>query len=412
MRDFLEKVVALRRERPELRHGHGRRTPGARLRASRRSRHRPSPTAGWKASSAAPARARSSGSRRSRRIRARRARLVSIRPDATDAGASSDPEHVFVPMTCVSEGAVDVYVEPIVRPRRLVVVGATPVAEALARTARRARLRRGPRRRRQRAARSRAASRGAWLDARAARVSRRRRCSEGGAGGRGRRRVAGTLRRAGARADSSRRGASYVGLVASRKRGATVKACARAEWRARRGRRFAIPRASISARAPHPKWRLSILAEIVQVQPDQARRCRATPPQQRRWRPLPPATAIDPVCHMDVDIATAKHTAEVDGTTLLLLLRALPRVVREGPARYPRRALMIDRRRHSRPLPRARLHRQRPVRHGVAAHGRAGASRCCSKARPASARPRAPRCWPTCSARASSGCSATRASMR
>ena len=36
-------------------------------------------------------------------------------------------------MTCVSEGAVDVYVEPFVQARRLVVVGATPVAEALAR---------------------------------------------------------------------------------------------------------------------------------------------------------------------------------------------------------------------------------------------------------------------------------------
>ena len=39
-------------------------------------------------------------------------------------------------MTCVSEGAIDVYVEPFVQARRLVVVGATPVAESLARLAR------------------------------------------------------------------------------------------------------------------------------------------------------------------------------------------------------------------------------------------------------------------------------------
>ena len=39
-------------------------------------------------------------------------------------------------MTCVSEGAIDVYVEPFVQARRLIVVGATPVAEALARLAR------------------------------------------------------------------------------------------------------------------------------------------------------------------------------------------------------------------------------------------------------------------------------------
>ena len=68
-------------------------------------------------------------------LRTRRARLVSIRPDAAAASAT-DPEHVVVPMTCVSEGAVDVYVEPFVPARRLVVVGATPVADALARTAR------------------------------------------------------------------------------------------------------------------------------------------------------------------------------------------------------------------------------------------------------------------------------------
>src|SRR5574339_442677 len=67
-------------------------------------------------------------------IRTRRARLVSITPDAASAG-TSDPEHVVVAMTCVSEGAVDVYVEPDLRPRRVVVVGATPVADALARTA-------------------------------------------------------------------------------------------------------------------------------------------------------------------------------------------------------------------------------------------------------------------------------------
>ena len=68
-------------------------------------------------------------------IQARCGRLVSIRPDARET-AESTAEHVFVPMTCVSEGAIDVYVEPFVQPRRLIIVGATPVAEALARLAR------------------------------------------------------------------------------------------------------------------------------------------------------------------------------------------------------------------------------------------------------------------------------------
>src|SRR6185295_10892253 len=68
-------------------------------------------------------------------LHARLGRLVSIRPDATESIQSS-AEHVVVPMTCASEGAVDVYVEPFVDARRLIVVGATPVAEALARLAR------------------------------------------------------------------------------------------------------------------------------------------------------------------------------------------------------------------------------------------------------------------------------------
>src|SRR5215470_13458676 len=62
-------------------------------------------------------------------------RLVSIRPDASEA-SHSPAEHVVVPMTCVSEGAIDVYVEPFVPARRLIVVGATPVAESLSRLAR------------------------------------------------------------------------------------------------------------------------------------------------------------------------------------------------------------------------------------------------------------------------------------
>ena len=66
---------------------------------------------------------------------ARCSRLVSIRPDAGDAAAAT-AEHVVVPMTCVSEGAIDVYVEPFVPARRLIVVGATPVAESLTRLAR------------------------------------------------------------------------------------------------------------------------------------------------------------------------------------------------------------------------------------------------------------------------------------
>jgi YHS domain-containing protein len=53
---------------------------------------------------------------------------------------------------------------------------------------------------------------------------------------------------------------------------------------------------------------LSILAEIVQRSPDQGTGA------SRAAAPARATTAIDPVCQMDVEIATARHSAEVGGT--------------------------------------------------------------------------------------------------
>jgi xanthine dehydrogenase accessory factor len=55
---------------------------------------------------------------------------------------------------------------------------------------------------------------------------------------------------------------------------------------------------------------LSILAEITQAW-SKARQ--ASPPTTRA--PAVPTTAVDPVCGMDVDVATARHTADVAGVT-------------------------------------------------------------------------------------------------
>lgn len=66
-------------------------------------------------------------------MRSGTARLVQIRPNAPrDADESSPVGTVVVPMACASEGTVDVYVEPHLPPRILLVAGATPVAQALA----------------------------------------------------------------------------------------------------------------------------------------------------------------------------------------------------------------------------------------------------------------------------------------
>ena len=66
-------------------------------------------------------------------LRSGTARLVRIRPGAPpDADDRSGVGTVIVPMNCASEGAVNVYVEPHLPPRALLVAGFTPVAERVA----------------------------------------------------------------------------------------------------------------------------------------------------------------------------------------------------------------------------------------------------------------------------------------
>jgi xanthine dehydrogenase accessory factor len=67
-------------------------------------------------------------------LRSGKPRLLQIRPDqAPEEAAPADAERISVPMACASNGAVDVYIEPHVPARVLIVVGFTPVADALAR---------------------------------------------------------------------------------------------------------------------------------------------------------------------------------------------------------------------------------------------------------------------------------------
>ena len=243
-------------------------------------------------------------------IRARHPRLVSIRPDAA-AASTSDPEHVVVPMTCVSEGAVDVYVEPSVRPRRLIVVGTTPVADALTRTA-------------------------LTLDYEVVRVvdASEQRDLEHSSAALGFTVVplesledalkeaegdAATVVASQGHYDEQaletilRRGAAYVGLVASRKRGAAVKKSLEASGvTGVEGVRNPAG-LDLGARTA-PEVALSILAEIVQRQPDQTHQAWGCGKSEAVTGEARASIAIDPVCNMEVEIATARHTAEVGGT--------------------------------------------------------------------------------------------------
>ncbi|BDE06553.1 hypothetical protein WPS_18290 [Vulcanimicrobium alpinum] len=64
-----------------------------------------------------------------------RPRLLRIRPERSGEDAVERDGTLIVPMGCASGGAVDVFIEPHLPLRRLIVVGDTAVAEALARIA-------------------------------------------------------------------------------------------------------------------------------------------------------------------------------------------------------------------------------------------------------------------------------------
>jgi xanthine dehydrogenase accessory factor len=211
-------------------------------------------------------------------------------------------------MSCASEGAVDVYLEPFVQARSLVVVGATPVADALARLARSMDydVVRVVDAREQQDIELQAAALGVKVATLEALEAVLRQGSPDGAA------VVASQGHYDEQALESilKCAVPYVGLVASRKRGATVRAQLEDSG---------VPGVSairnpagidLGARTP-PEVALSILAEIVQASPSQARtRSQAATPVAQ---PDVATYAIDPVCNMQVEIATAHHKAEVDG---------------------------------------------------------------------------------------------------
>jgi xanthine dehydrogenase accessory factor len=266
-------------------------------------------------------------------MKARCGRLVSIRPDQGDSSESSE-EHVVVPMTCASEGAIDVYVEPFVQARRLVVAGATPVAEALARLARSMNydVVRVVERHEQRDIAQDAAALGVKVVALDALESA---LPEAGSGGD----LAAVVASQGHYDEQAlepllRWNVPYVGLVASRQRGAAVRALLEMQG-VPRAAAIRIPAGlDLGARTP-PEVALSILAEIVQARPSGVLAEPTAPPT------APPAatltSAVDPVCGMHVDIATARHTADVDGRVHYFCGANCRARFLEDPARYPAR---------------------------------------------------------------------------
>ena len=260
-------------------------------------------------------------------LKTRRGRLVSIRPDATSS--SVDAERVVVPMSCASEGAVDVYIEPYVQARRLVVVGATPVAEAVARI-------------------------GATLDFDVVRVvdAAEQRDVEAQTSA-----ATGAARRAGGRLRGGGDGVAVV--VASQghydedaltvvltndslvRRAGRVAQARRDSADRPEGERGDWRRVHSRSRRPRPGRQDAIgncAVDPRRGRADASRRAghllRADAPRETASLPAEPTTARDPVCGMQVTIATARHTADVDGTRYYFCCAGCRSRFIKGPAQF------------------------------------------------------------------------------
>ncbi len=201
--------------------------------------------------------------------------------------AVADDGTVTVQNPCLSGGAIDLFLEPVLPAPRVLVVGATPIAAAL--------LRIGPE-----LGLSAVAADGAALDARPSDLAVV-------VAAHGRHELESL--RAGLAA-----GVPYVGLVASIKRGTGVIAELRGDGiAADQLERIDVPAGlDIGARTP-PEIALSILASIIS-----ARRAREQDPV-----PTPvldaesdPRMAIDPICGMTVAVMPDTPSVEHDGQTV------------------------------------------------------------------------------------------------
>jgi xanthine dehydrogenase accessory factor len=218
------------------------------------------------------------------------------------------PEGVAViPISCQSEGALEVYIEPVVPVPHLVVVGKSPMAQTLAGLARalgwHAELIDG-------------------ADFTAARADERSLVVVATQG----HDDEGVLERAVAARPA------YLGLVGSRKRGAAVLG-----YLADRGLpkaeldRVKVPAGLDLGSTTHPEIAVAILAELVQLRASGAL---AADGERRQ-----PDQAVDPVCGMTVIAGTGGLSLEHAGVTYYFCCAGCRDAFGEDPAKHAKRGL-------------------------------------------------------------------------
>ena len=218
-------------------------------------------------------------------------RLVPGEESAPEDDPIAQDGVVVVNNPCLSGGALEIFLEPRIPAPRVVVLGETPVAAALADIGARVGL---------------AVETGEPAAGDLALVVASHGRDEEHALERG-----------------LREGVPYVGLVASRRRGAAVLAALDVDDELRA--RVRTPAGLDIGAYTAEEIALSILAQIVEV-----RRRRVAPP-------VPVATtAVDPVCGMEVAIADATPRLEHDGATVHFCCEGCRDAFAADPARHAR----------------------------------------------------------------------------
>ena len=231
-------------------------------------------------------------------------RLIALSPDpASDRRAGV----VALPMTCHSGGCVDIYVEPVLPVPRLIVFGLSPAAQALARLAKAMGYTVD--------AVDPGADRATFPEADRVLTSLDAAQLKAWPGARGAQLFA-VIATMGERDETAILSAlalepAYIGVVASRRRFDQIRATLVARGAAPTTlERIRSPAGlDIGAHSPE-EIALSVLAEIVQARRAAPSSPATTEPPEH---PEAVAEALDPVCGMQVTIATAQHRAEFGG---------------------------------------------------------------------------------------------------
>ena len=210
-----------------------------------------------------------------------------------------------VPIACQSEGALEVYIEPVLPAPHLVVVGRSPMAHTLADLARalgwRAVLIDGP-------------------DFTSADAGERSMVVVATQGHYDEEAVE--------QAVAAR--PAYLGLVGSQRRGVALLGYL-AERGVPRDRldKIRVPAGLDLGRTTHEEIAVAILAELVQL------RASGALPRQAAQAAKPAAEAVDPVCGMTVTADASGRPLQHDGITYYFCSARLPAGVRERPRRPP-----------------------------------------------------------------------------